>query len=712
MNNNSNTTTASNAFTPSHHPSTIVTPFASHFDHDDDECSELMPRCLPLPHPQEEPAALSAVSNVPQQPPMMTTQCNDDHELNRPHDKQAPDDAGRPIENDNSNGNGNGNAPEHSNLHARQLELYRENQQLRTILRDLGCSSLIPPSTSHYDDESTHSSQLSQSFVQNLNANRKQQQQAQHHDTHYVSMNDVNLSTIPSHIPMTRSSSRRQQQQYTDDQSQLIHELNMEREQLHQMCHLQTEAFTQAQTELHSITLQNDAMTHENSRLHSEIHMLRERVQEEQHRCDALQNEVRALHTAKNELWKDLNGGMEERTELERDFRRVEREAGALRQDLQLKMEENQQLVANLKQLEEDLQRRVVQIAALEGEKDECFVELRNVKKALEKMESEKNRLDQDLHCSRMNSELNSQKTLEIQQFAAKSHDDAVAYQNLVVELEGERDSIQMMLNEERAKVTALEDALYSSKACENSASEQIRILVKEKAQVVTKLNEANARLGSASSNGNTRRTPESVTKRADSILKQTKSFFQDGATTSADPASAPVRTTPASTGPPNSNRWLAVPMTRNRYASTPSQSMFAGRTPSKDSKRLSIEEKQKAVELSLRELEIASPSSDNIVGGQQLRQDSINCNSNNSKHMDLEVASKGKENKCPRSNVMMRDDDVGKEYTGTSIDENSISLLDPLPMDQPRSPPSTKSECASNSLLDFLSQDDASTLI
>jgi hypothetical protein len=663
MNNNNNN--ATHAFTPSH---TVVTPYIQQHEHehahDYDECSELMPRSLPLPmqqlrvqavHPQESKNA-ETISNhqVQEQSISISMEGVDIHtDINSILN----------LENDNDHANTNVNR--NANTNSQTQQMYQENQQLRTILRDLGCASLIPPSVSqHHDDESTstHSSQLSQSFFQNLQLQRKNEHPHA----------NMNMPTIPSHIPMTTTMATTSmmamaaQPDHDGQSHQIITELNIEREQLHQICQLKTDALSQIQTELHSVYLQRDAMSHENSRLNSEVVMLRQRIQEEQDRSDVLQNEIRALHIAKNELWKDLNRGMEEKSGLESECGRVRRELNSLKQNIHLKTEENGQLMANLKQLENDVQRRMMQVAALEGEQDEVCMELCVVKKSLEQMETEKSRLSQDLNCSKMNSNLNSQKTLEIQQFAAKSHNDAVAYQSMVVELEGDRDSIQIMLDEERARMQGLEEALYNSKACESAASEQIRILIREKAQVVTKLNEANARLGCSSIE---RRPPDSATrKRADSILKQTKLFFLDG--------------TPKKKDAPSS-----------------SQAKYK-RTPLKESGRFSLQEKQKAVELSLRELELASPLPDsmNMIG--------LSHHQNNATNINAEYASSlltGKENECP-----------GNE--NDSAADISFSLLGPLTMHDIKSPPSTKmslkNECATHSLLDFLSQDDASTLI
>ena len=89
---------------------------------------------------------------------------------------------------------------------------------------------------------------------------------------------------------------------------------------------------------------------------------------------------------------------------------------------------------------------------------------------------------------------MNSQKTLELQQIAAKTQYDAETYRTMSKELEMERDVMRSLLEGERKKIQKLENEITAVKTRDVAASEQIRKLVREKALFVTKLNEANAR--------------------------------------------------------------------------------------------------------------------------------------------------------------------------------------------------------------------------
>ena len=513
----------------------------------------------------------------------------------------------------------------------KQELLHQENQHLRTILRDLGCASLIPPSAfgahgygykkggdadGDGDGDASTTSQFSHSYVNNFNEKHGQhdsyphsyqhphlysQQNLNHnyqhnqhqHQHHLNSMHNIRTTNNYSALEMEtkqqyEASAHANANTNAHASSQMaIAEMTMEmeREQFHQVCQSHTDAILNMQTE--------------NSRLNSDIEILSLKLQDEIDRSNLLQSDIHALHSTKNELWKDVNQSIQDKRQLESEVSRSERMVNGLQREVQLKVNENEQLMGNMDALENDLQRRTMQVAALEDEKEKVCVELCNLKKSMEVLSTDNMRLERDLNSARMNSTMISQKTLELQQMAVKGQNDASAYEHMVVELEEERDRCYNMIEEERAKINELEEALYDSKSREHTASEQIRDLIREKAQVVTKLNEANARLGYSAERTAARTetvigtsAPKFISANGvhvgvDANLKQTRLF-------------SPSRIMPSD----EKNTKAYYQDTGNCTLSLTPAKLHSAPAPLRKSGKSSIENKQKAVENSLRELE------------------------------------------------------------------------------------------------------------
>jgi hypothetical protein len=81
---------------------------------------------------------------------------------------------------------------------------------------------------------------------------------------------------------------------------------------------------------------------------------------------------------------------------------------------------------------------------------------------------------------------------MELQQLAAKTQYDAVALREQVKELEGKRDALRCLVKEERGRLGRMEEALVVVQEREVVAQEEIRKLVREKASLLTRVNEAN----------------------------------------------------------------------------------------------------------------------------------------------------------------------------------------------------------------------------
>ena len=122
-------------------PHIIITPYSQE---EDDDCSELMPRSRPVPISQQPAMQQQQAVRVP--PPSSSIGDSTTIEMER-------------------------KGQQHDGMDEHQ-RLRKENNQLRTILRDLGLSSLLPWNENRNqqadEESSAHSSQLSVSFFQHL----------------------------------------------------------------------------------------------------------------------------------------------------------------------------------------------------------------------------------------------------------------------------------------------------------------------------------------------------------------------------------------------------------------------------------------------------------------------------------------------------------------------------------------------------------------
>ena len=142
--------------------------------------------------------------------------------------------------------------------------------------------------------------------------------------------------------------------------------------------------------------------------------------------------------------------------------------------------------------LEEEVRRRVGQVASLERELRQTTHRCRSLREAVEGLECDRRRMVEEADLVRRERSGMEQKTMELQQIAAKTQYDAVALREQVKELEGERDALRCLVREERERLGGMEEALVVVQEREVVAQEEIRKLVREKASLLTRVNEAN----------------------------------------------------------------------------------------------------------------------------------------------------------------------------------------------------------------------------
>jgi len=626
-------------------PHIIITPYSQE---EDDDCSELMPRSRPVPISQQPAMQQQQAVRVP--PPSSSIGDSTTIEMER-------------------------KGQQHDGMDEHQ-RLRKENNQLRTILRDLGLSSLLPWNENRNqqadEESSAHSSQLSVSFFQHLknphsNAN-----------TNANANSNANANALSSEV-----SAR------TMNADVLLAEIQFERNQLFQITQTQSMEITNLHSELHALSLSHESATKESSRFHTELSSLREHLQQERNQIDALQNDIRTIQEHRNELWRDINVCLDEKRKLEQELHCEKR----LIQQSMLEKDEFQRDCLECNQrvdsLERELQKRIGQVADLEGEQEKSCMEVDRLKNFVRGLEREKGGLAKDLDSSRMNSEYNCSKTLELQQLAAKCHGDSQAFQGMMMDLEAERNEMRKLVEEQKNRILMLEEAMSNVEVDEGAAGDQIRKLVREKAQMVTKLNEANARLG--------RSTPlsRSVSKNVITSRSSDARFKVKG-TKLFSPTAARQETT----------------RTHDHSGTTKHSVSFAPFDEGDTSARKSLQEKQRAVELSLQELELLSPSQNHMIGSSAKKAEMRNISKRDVPSLikdAMKISNDGeKENHNPNETGGNKND------SDTDFDTDSLSLLEPLSLHDSLSPPTKISlKRESQSLLDFLSQDDdASTLI
>ena len=275
---------------------------------------------------------------------------------------------------------------------------------------------------------------------------------------------------------------------------EMLQLVEQERNHLRNVCEGKNSTNVRFERDMLTLQNENESVTEENHRLHTEVLKLRQSLNEAENYLRLTEESLRVSTATRNEMITKWNVALKERTMLENELGQSSRERSVMKQQILYNQEEKQRLSQKIESLETNSHNTATEVATLTRENKKLSMELDVMKQSLNKVQEENHRLGHELNSSKMNSDLNSQKTFELEQIAVKTQYDAEAFRNMASELGMERDAIRAMLEEERSKVQKLENMIASSDNREFAASEQIRKLVREKALLVTKLNEANAR--------------------------------------------------------------------------------------------------------------------------------------------------------------------------------------------------------------------------
>ena len=273
---------------------------------------------------------------------------------------------------------------------------------------------------------------------------------------------------------------------------EMLHSTEQERNHLMHLWKEKESTNTNIEKESRSLKSENETLLDENSQLHAEVIRLRLSIHHDyEKRLKVSEENVQSLNIARNEILAQWNTAIKERTRLEGELGQCSRENSMIRQQLNYNQEEKTRLIRKIESLENLEQSRNIEIANSNREIKRTLVELDILNQTVRKLQDENNHLVNELNAIKMSSDMNSQKSFELERNAAKTQYDAETFRNMASELEMEKDAMAASLEAERKKTKKLEHIIQSIETKENAASENIRKLVREKALLQTKLNEA-----------------------------------------------------------------------------------------------------------------------------------------------------------------------------------------------------------------------------
>lgn len=591
---------------------------------EDDECSELLPRSCPMP-----------TMPIHHQQPQPQPQHHDQAEVLQSHQEAHL------HQTDETRGN---------------FEI--ENQQLRTILRDLGLASLIPNHRINDEEASTYSSQLSASIFQNQN-----------YRTNSIAHSD--MSHLHSQL----------------ETNTLLHELQSERNELRNVNQIHSIQITDLSNQLHAASLAKESSDQEIKFLQTELNAIRQHLEEERKHSSLLQNEIRNLQNDKNGLWNQVHQSNEEKRMMQQKYQQVEHELQNMNMELQTFQNASGEWKEKENSLQESLHSRMKQVTQLECEKNELQHNLQKVEQdTLARVQKQNIDLVKDLESARVNADLNVEKMLKLQEMAARYHAELEQVKSDLDDSLRDKNSLKDLLDCERRKCNELEESLSSFKMSEMTLEEQMSKIIKEKAQMATKLNEATARLNS--------RPTDSASKRNSRVIGRGKENVQRESSSTSNDNSSTCNTV-------ISNRSILSKNNAPEDDIPHSNKLFKAYTPSRKRVQKSIQQKKRALEDSLKALEVSCHP-------QQQEEESSLASRVKDQHSSCNMSEchAGMSMEALKREIISSNNNDDDQSVGT------LSLMDPLSL--PNMSPPTKVSVAKDtcSVLDFVSVDGSESLL
>jgi len=278
-------------------------------------------------------------------------------------------------------------------------------------------------------------------------------------------------------------------------QHDIINRLQIEIKRLTYMQEVQSANLIEKERENLMIQREGQALAIENATLHSEVKSLRHRLDEEIHRADSSQQYAQTCQYSNNELSTDKRRLHETVLRLEGDAEKLRIEHTKLKQELSSSQDDNRRYSAQVQNLGCDIQKRVTDMASLERQRDELIRKCESLKRTNQSVEKENTSLLQQIKSGADYHKKINQQLVELERSLVTSEHEIATLRTSLTETRNERSVLQKLLEDERMKRKETDEIISSANAKEKASLEQIKSLLKEKASLATKLNEANVRL-------------------------------------------------------------------------------------------------------------------------------------------------------------------------------------------------------------------------
>eukprot|EP00956_Cyclotella_meneghiniana_P025269 scaffold52441_cov76-Cyclotella_meneghiniana.AAC.1 len=257
--------------------------------------------------------------------------------------------------------------------------------------------------------------------------------------------------------------------------------LEQDNERLHTFCKQRDDEMMRMEQEIQQLINEKNELQRNLTRAQNECN-------EEKKRSREAELVASESETVRDGLFASYGQLTEANVELERAVEECKSEKMALRRDLHNFKEEVSQLQTQCSILNQQLKEKDFELAQTENKIDTMHTQLATHLQSLELTNNARHRLQDELHNSQRNATSLSQQLLEIREkYTMLQKESGVNRRNHQID-ETHQNSLAILLQEEQFKRKDLEVANVIGQ-------EEIRKLVRENANLKTKINEMNARL-------------------------------------------------------------------------------------------------------------------------------------------------------------------------------------------------------------------------
>lgn len=264
--------------------------------------------------------------------------------------------------------------------------------------------------------------------------------------------------------------------------------LEEDNERFRTLCNERDDKLTQLHRDLQYLSTENVDLKQNLSRAQNDCNEERKRAKE----AELIASESESVRDG---LFASYGQLTEANVELESLTRDLEAEKQVLGRDLEYCKEEVIQLETQCNILHEQLKDKDLEMAELEKKLDEMHTRIASHLQSLELANTDRHRLQNELHSSQRNATSVSQQLIEIrEQYTQLRKESDTSRRNQQAD-ESENSNIKIQLQEEKLKCKNLEVQMSKFQSREVAAQDQLRKLARINAELKTKINEMSARL-------------------------------------------------------------------------------------------------------------------------------------------------------------------------------------------------------------------------